>query len=231
MKHVETILYQQALSKFSFNDFSPFLDRYVVITKTALRVYETKKDALSTYGKPLIAIPLVAISSIERLMLNLNDDQRLQEEGVNAKVHILTKNIFEFNLRDEFLPIYTNLSYLRMFKDTSVAYDFSPRKYSKKSPSGMSQSRMQSGSLHTSIVSPRSSMQLDLHKRTAIEMKSSPSKNHKIQMKYISSYQDVGPIIQPKQVSYDDLQELAKSVDKKEFVKSDMRLIFALEDS
>ena len=50
-------------------------------------------------------------------------------------------------------------------------------------------------------------------------------------MKYISSYQDVGPVVQPKQVSYEDLLELAKEVDKKEFFKSDMRLIFALDDS
>lgn len=74
-------------------------------------------------------------------MMNVNDDQRFQEEGAHSKTHILSKNMFEFNLKDEFLPIYTNISYARMFKDTSIAYDYSPRK-SKKSPAGLSQSKM-----------------------------------------------------------------------------------------
>ena len=96
----------------------------------------------------------------------------------------------------------------------------------------MSQSKIQYTSIQSSVISPRASiMHLDLHKKTAVEMKSSPSKSHRIQMKYISSYQDVGPIVQPKQVSLEDLQELAKDVDKKEFYKSDLRLIFALDDS
>ena len=87
------------------------------MTKTALRVYDVKKDALTTYGKPIIAIPLIAIRSIERLMINLGDDYRIHEQGLNIKAHILVKNMFEFQLKDEFLPIYTNNQYTKMFKD------------------------------------------------------------------------------------------------------------------
>ena len=68
-----------------------------------------KKDALTTYGKPIIAIPLIAIRSIERLMINLGEDERIREQGLNIKAHILAKNMFEFQLKDEFLPIYTNI--------------------------------------------------------------------------------------------------------------------------
>ena len=97
------------MHKFSFHDFSPFAERFAVLTKTALRIYDVKKDALTTYGKPIIAVPLIAIRSIERLMLNFSDDERLKEEGLNHKAHHLTKNMFEFQLKDEFLPIYTNV--------------------------------------------------------------------------------------------------------------------------
>jgi hypothetical protein len=71
-------------------------------------------------------------------MLNFDDDQRFHQESLNTKANILVKNMFEFHLKDEFLPIYTNTSYARMFKDTSVAYDYSPKKSVRKNISGMS---------------------------------------------------------------------------------------------
>jgi len=51
-------------------------------------------------------------------------------------------------------------------------------------------------------------------------------------MKYINNYPDVGPILPQKAISYADLVELSKAIDKKEtWIKSDLRLIFAIEDS
>lgn len=48
----------------------------------------------------------------------------------------------------------------------------------------------------TNAVSPgRSSGVLDIHKKGGIELKESPSKAAKIVLRYINSYQDVGPII------------------------------------
>ena len=35
---------------------------------------------------------------------------------------------------------------------------------------------------------------LDMHKRTGVELRESPSKGSRIMMKYINSYPDVGPI-------------------------------------
>lgn len=42
--------------------------------------------------------------------------------------------MFELFLKDEFLPIYTHIQYARMFKDTSIAMEISPkRSVNKKS--------------------------------------------------------------------------------------------------
>jgi hypothetical protein len=46
----------------------------VVVTKTAIRVYENNEKALSTYGKPLLAIPLAAVKGIKRTSFDTKDD-------------------------------------------------------------------------------------------------------------------------------------------------------------
>ncbi len=51
-------------------------------------------------------------------------------------------------------------------------------------------------------------------------------------MRYINNYQDVGPIIAQPPITYTDLVELSKTIDKKDvWVRSDLRLIFSIEDS
>ncbi len=51
-------------------------------------------------------------------------------------------------------------------------------------------------------------------------------------MRYINSYQDVGPQIKQEPITFSDLTELAKSIDKKEiWVRSDQRLIFTDPDT
>ncbi len=67
------------MNRFHFNDQQPFSERYLVITKSAVRVYETKQNALSTYGKPIIAIPLAAVRKAERIKFDLlRDDIRFE---------------------------------------------------------------------------------------------------------------------------------------------------------
>ena len=71
-----------------------------------------------------------------------------------------------------------------------------------------------------------------MHKKTGVELRESPSKAAKIVMRYINNYQDVGPIIAQPPITYTDLVELSKNLDKKEvWVRSDLRLIFSIEDS
>ena len=63
-------------------------------------------------------------------------------------------------------------------------------------------------------------------------MRESPSKAAKIVMKYINSYPDVGPLVQPTQITYKDLVDMAQTLDKKElWVRSDLRLIFSQGDN
>ena len=71
---VEAVLFSQTVQKFNFNEFSPYSQRHVVVTKTAIRVYESKDKALSTYGKPIIAIPLSAVTAVQRTTFDTKDD-------------------------------------------------------------------------------------------------------------------------------------------------------------
>ena len=96
------------------------------MTKNSVRIYENKKKALMTYGKPIIAVPLAAISKIERIMFDLRDDGRM--ECIDQATTHLNKNMFELFLQDEFLPIYSHQQYSKMFKDSSLAMELSPRK-------------------------------------------------------------------------------------------------------
>lgn len=129
-----------------------------------------------------------------------------------------------------------------MFKESSMTMEMSPTKKGKNttnasiiSGSPMRESNISkiSSKMSTGGPSPqRNNQVLDLHKKTGIEVKQSPSKNSKIAMKYINSYTDVGPQIKSTPITHEDLIEMAKTIDKKEcFVKTDLRLIFAINDN
>ena len=206
------------MHKFNFNEFQPYSQRHIVVTKTAIRVYENKEKALSTYGKPLIAIPLNAVTSVQRTSFDTKDDQRV--ENVDEKSKQLHKNLIEVQLKDDFLPIYLHQSYSKVFRDTSVVMEMSPDKRRassiKKGGSSAAQgSPMRNsqlsiagkGSVSTLGQSPRKTIgySLDINKKTGQELRESPSKNSRIVMKYINSYADVGPILPQKALSYTDL--------------------------
>ena len=71
---------------------------------------------------------------------------------------------------------------------------------------------------------------MEMGKMGATELKESPSKASKIILRYINPYLDVGQVIAQPAVTLDELKEMAKQIDKKEtWIKSDQRLIFALE--
>ena len=149
----------------------------MIITKNAVRVYEDKTKALSTYGRPIVAIPLAAVKRAERLKFDTRDDTRF--ENTYEKNIALTKNIFEFQLKDEFLPIYTHQYYTKIFKETSISMELSPRKRPfgkmKSNLSPMRDSRISNtnrSSIMTGGPSPaRASHMLDMHKRTGHELK------------------------------------------------------------
>ena len=49
----------------------------MVITKTAIRIYENRGKANSIYGKPMIAIPVSAVEKCERLAFDHAEDPRM----------------------------------------------------------------------------------------------------------------------------------------------------------
>jgi hypothetical protein len=62
--------------------------------------------------------------------------------------------MFEFIIKDEFLPIYTHQQYNKIFKDTSISMELSPGKRSVGKKSQMSPFR---DSMQASTMSKRSS--------------------------------------------------------------------------
>ena len=121
--------------KYYFNEFNPYSERYIVVTRSAVRVYENKQKALSTYGKPLIAIPLNAVKRVDRIKFDMSDEVRM--ENASEQTLTLNKHMLEFLLKDEFLPIYTHQQYSKKFKDTSVAVSMSPDRKSTLQQSPM----------------------------------------------------------------------------------------------
>jgi hypothetical protein len=151
----------------------------------------------------------------------------------------LNKNMFEFALKDDFLPIYTHAQYFKIFKDTSMAMEMSPNrrstagKQSTLSPArGSTTSKMMQSTSSIGSSPLKFGKYLDLHKKTGVELRESPSKAAKIVMRYINNYADVGPVIANQPVTHQNLIEMAKTLDKKElWIKSDLRLIFAVDDT
>lgn len=162
---------------------------------------------MSTYGRPIIAIPLTAVSKVERIKFDIiREDIRFENLPPTDPSVTLTKHMFEFLLKDEFLPIYTHHSYTKIFKDTSISMELSPdkRRSTISKRSQMSPFRQESSTISkrsSQLTSPgaggnlslRSSHVLDMHKKTGAELRQSPSKNSKITMRYINCYADVGP--------------------------------------
>ena len=125
----EAILYQGPLQKYYYYEPNPFYERYLVVTKSAVRIYESKQKAMSIYGKPLVAIPLAAVNKVERTKYDvMREDIRFENFVEDDLAVTLTKHMFEFLLKDEFLPIYTHQSYTKIFKDTSIVMEMSPGK-------------------------------------------------------------------------------------------------------
>lgn len=60
-----------------------------------------------------MAIPLAAVRKIHRVKFDSKDDERLQDK-LNKESG---ENMFEFFIKDEFLPIFTHMEYTKAFKD------------------------------------------------------------------------------------------------------------------
>jgi len=223
---IEAILLQTDLKRFNFSDFEAYQPRHIVVTKSAVRIYDDRNSSLGIYSKPLVAIPLSAVRYLARIRFDMRDDERMTDTD---KYNLMNKNMFEIFLKDEFLPIYTHQTYLKAFKDQSTSQHLD--KTPDRSPSHKSSPPRNSASRQSQASSPGRRNKLDMQRKTGVEQHESPSKAAKITLRYISAYHDVAP--QPKQnpITYQDLVEMAKTFDKRaEWVNSDLRLIFYMED-
>lgn len=201
----EAILFSGEMQKYQFADYEPFVGRHLVITKTAIRVYENADKAVISPQKPLMAIPLAAVRKIHRVKFDSKDDERLHQD---KNVKETSENMFEFFIKDEFLPILTHMEYTKAFKDQSVVMEKSPAKrssnadVSKMSSPGRGSnvsrtsqflSPLGASRLGSSTQGPKNPGSISMNSRGGHRVKESPSKAARITLQYINKYHDVGP--------------------------------------
>jgi len=175
-----------------------------VVTKTAIRLYADADKAVISPQKPIMAIPLAAVRKIHRVKFDSKDDERLQDK-LNKETG---ENMFEFFVKDEFLPIFTHIEYTKAFKDQSVVMEKSPAKrssmadMSKMSSPGRGSnvsrtsqflSPLGSSRLGTSTLGSKNPGSISMNSRGGHRVKESPSKAARITLQYINKYHDVGP--------------------------------------
>jgi hypothetical protein len=237
----EAVLFRGEFSRYQFTDYEAFQPRFVVVTKSAIRLYESADKSVSAHGKPLIAIPLAAVQKIEKIRFDAHDDERLKEESAVPSA----ANMIEFFIKDNFLPIYTHQQYSKAFKDQSLMMEKSPGKRSSMHDGSKMSSpgRGSNVSRSSAFISPGqsrlgqsqfkgSNASITMSNRGGHQFKESPSKAAKITLQYINKYQDVGPKKKGQTVTQEDLEGMALNIDKKDaWLKSDLRLIFGLSDT
>ena len=199
----EAVLFAGPVSRYNFADYEAFSGRYLIITKSAVRVYESADRAVTSPGKPLVAIPLSAVRKVHKVKFDAKDDERLADESV----HKQAGNMFEFFVKDDFLPIYTHAEYSKAFKDQSVIMEKSPNKRNTMHDSSKlsSPGRGSNVSRSSAFFSPGGHSRLgasqmkggagsiQMSNRSTQHVKESPSKAAKITLQYINKYHDVGP--------------------------------------
>lgn len=68
----EEILFQGKLSKYHAGFKNNFQPKWIVVTKTALRYYKNQESSVGNAIKPLLAIPICAISSVSKVEFELS---------------------------------------------------------------------------------------------------------------------------------------------------------------
>jgi len=67
----DPILFQGELQKYKPGFNGVFIDRWVQVTRKAIRYFANKPGSALAAGKPLMAFPIIAIKSIEKLEADL----------------------------------------------------------------------------------------------------------------------------------------------------------------
>ena len=67
----EEILFQGEIAKYKACINPAFMPRWIQVTKSALRYFKGRCNALSCCNRPLMAIPVEAIAEVKRVTYNL----------------------------------------------------------------------------------------------------------------------------------------------------------------
>ena len=67
----EEILFQGRLNKFWAGNRGSFNPKWVVVTRSAFRFYRTMEASVQSPGKPLLAVPMIALDECTRVSINL----------------------------------------------------------------------------------------------------------------------------------------------------------------
>ncbi|CDW84418.1 UNKNOWN [Stylonychia lemnae] len=105
----DPILFQGELQKFKPGFNGVFIDRWVQVTRKALRYFANKPGSQLAAGKPLMAFPIIAIKNIEKIDLDI------KLKKTDKKGQELQKNMFEIYLKDDFLDIFLRSDYEQLF--------------------------------------------------------------------------------------------------------------------
>ena len=105
----DPIMFQGEIQKYKPGFTGIFVDRWVQITKNAFRYYVAKPGSNIAAGKPLMAVPMIAIKSVERINQSGILDLKLKKSDLKGKE--LEKNIFEIFLKGDFLDLFLRPDY------------------------------------------------------------------------------------------------------------------------
>lgn len=105
----DPILFQGELQKYKPGFNGVFIDRWVQVTRKAVRYFASKPGSALAAGKPLMAFPVIAVKSVERT------DGDLQLKKTDKKGKDLQKNMFEVHLKDDFLDLFLRADYEKLF--------------------------------------------------------------------------------------------------------------------
>ena len=108
----DPIICQGELQKYKPGFTGTFIDRWVQVTKKAIRYFASKPGSHLAAGKPLMAFPIKAIAAIQKVSYDL--------PLKGKKAQSLSKNMFEIFLKDDFLDIFLRHDYERLFCPSGV---------------------------------------------------------------------------------------------------------------
>lgn len=104
----DDILFQGELFKYKPGFTGAFVERWIQVTPKAFRYYAGRPGTAVALLKPLMAVPIAAIKSIERI------DYDLKLKKSDKKGYDMATHAFEIFLKEDFLDLFLRPDYERL---------------------------------------------------------------------------------------------------------------------